>query len=192
MDENKGDDECFVEKIPTEEELFRDRPNLLQSIIKLYKYIFVNKPEEEPVDLPIQALNDTQPLDLDINKVLISSYEKIIQQKKYEKELPDRLHKIPIIIDFMFHYYISKDAFAPVYSFPKTLLKYKLLTSVIKKDTVVDDIFTNFYNDQFIKDVLVKSPPYHIRIECTAEEIIKNIKEQSTKFKVLLDYIIRL
>jgi len=155
-----------------------DRQLHLNTIIKLYKYSFIeyqtpiwHKSKEE---LITEVLNT--PLSFNFSEAFKKQTD-VVQQHKDQERFASSLEQIPKLIDMLFLYYIwYYDNTAPFKALPRNTIKFKILSEVL--NIPKDQLWENFIKCMtcpFIKELYIDVPPYILRTELTYQQINEKI-----------------
>ena len=165
--------ESVIDKI---KKMFPNKNKHMQTLIKLYKFIFrkeektfINKTEEELLSEIMDASLSLEKLQTDSN---------FLNQYKKNNLFEEKIKRIPVFIDFAYLYYIQHiDSEAPIHKLPMTQLKYKLIMNALhipKNDLYA--CFEQCIDNKFIADLRIEVPPFYLRTDMPEKEIKEKIK----------------
>lgn len=149
----------------------------LGALLKSYKFIVDDEQEQvkkitgQDIDEPLVNYN------LNLDHIVKKSYAELINNDKKRELLMSKIDLLPSLVDSCFETFMKiLDDECPLKSLPRTLFKYNLMTSMIKKQhygLVLE--FRWFLKDEFGKSLMML-PPIYIREEVELEELMKKIK----------------
>ena len=180
--------ESVIDKI---KKMFPNKNKHMQTLIKLYKFIFrkeektfINKTEEELLSEIMDASLSLEKLQTDSN---------FLNQYKKNNLFEEKIKRIPVFIDFAYLYYIQHiDSEAPIHKLPMTQLKYKLIMNALhipKNDLYA--CFEQCIDNKFIADLRIEVPPFYLRTDMPEKEIKEKIKLiVEPLFKDILKYLL--
>lgn len=181
-------------------EMFPDRESHLGRLVRIFKFINdavsdANKPIYEKTKAEVISEVIDSEFSLDVSKMLNKQQNDAVLKIKRDKVLIKQIAAIPAFIDFAFIYYIQHySKTIPVYKFPIFLAKLRMLLSVIKADNVeLSKCFKQCIENKTIAAMRVETPPYHLRVEISKEEIRKQLKEEVLPvLKNILEHCLKL
>lgn len=179
-------------------EMYQNRPNLLKSILKIYKFIFkpMRKQLYEKTEKDITDDVMSAKFNMDLDKFVKESYAEILNNKNSDKLLFSKISLIPVFLDFCFIYYAHYfDEEAPFYKLPNTIFKFKLVSSSLNKNnpiyTAIDKTFEEIILDETVKDMRIESPPYYLRNSLPTGELKNKITNHINPiFKKLMNLLL--
>jgi hypothetical protein len=183
-------EEATISKI---KKMFPDKNKHMQTLIKLYKYIF-KKEEKSFIDKTDEdLLSEISDASLSLDN--LQSKNNFLEQYKKCNLFEEKIKRIPVFIDFAYLYYIQHiDPEAPIHKLPMTLLKYKLIMSSLR--IPANDLYACFeqcIENKFIIDIRNEIPPFYLRTDMPENEIKKKIKLLiEPLFKDILKYLLEI
>jgi hypothetical protein len=178
-------------------EMFPNRVEHLNVLFRMYKFIFTETKKAIHEKTQDDVLDDIIKSEfvLNLGSALEDSKQELNEHMSSNKLFEKRIKAIPAFIDFAFIYYVRHfDIAAPIYKLPTFLPKYKLITNALRVD--VDDLYSCFeqcIEDNFIIELRVENPPYHLRTDMSKKDIEAKINLLvKPLFKDMLDKLLTL
>lgn len=179
----------YLEDELTTEQLYQDLPQMLKAIYRLFKV--VQRKTVMPIHLKdpndvYKEVASMKELNFNFTDAIKESFASSL--KNPLSLIRRKLDSLPILLDFIYSYYLRMFHLDfPVYKIPQTLDKFKYHKTILnlndEKFKDINEKFELLINDEFLNDIRVNMPPYHMRtqlpiatIENTIEEIIPTIK----------------
>jgi hypothetical protein len=177
--ENNDDKTHNVETSRKIQELFPNKKQHMNTLFKLYKFIFQkyektiwDKDNKEVVD---DIVNTS--FSLDFTQLMEEQSKNVYKQLFKSKTLHKRIEAIPAYIDFAYLYYLRYlDSSAPIHKLPTTLFKYKLLMhSLGEPYNELQACFEKCIENKFMSELRVETPPFYLRTELSEAQIEEKI-----------------
>jgi len=177
-------------------EMFPDQKTHLNTILKLYKFLFPRTTktiwEKTPEDL-LKEISDTK-ISLELDKMMENHVNEMKEMIIEDKMLARRISLIGAFVDTAYLYYVwHYDNDAPIYKLPNNLMKFKFITEALgaPKDSL-NACFEKCISDEFIKDTRNSQPPFMMRTELSKEQIIELLRDHIQPiFKEILNALLK-
>jgi hypothetical protein len=191
-EDNKTDDKIETNNTETSanilvsiKNMFPDRSSHLKSLVSIYRFInAVNVSsgkalyEKTKADLISDVMDASY--SIDVEKMLAEHDKDTVLQLKKDRVLYKQVAAIPAFLDFAYIYYVQHyNNSAPIYKLPVFLQKLKLIMTALKAPyDKLAVCFEQCIENKTISSMRIETPPYHMRIDLTKEQIREQIRQE--------------
>ena len=170
-----------------------DKSSLMKKILSAYKYINddSNVPIWQKTEKEVRRDISQSKYTIDMNNILQQAIE--MKKANCDEIIWKKVDLLADTVNMGFAYMIkSLDENLPVSELP-SMHRFKLICHILKitPDNKLLPIFEYFINDEFTKDIKLKSPPYYLRTSLTIVEIREHIHERLPKIKEMITLLIK-
>lgn len=180
FDSENDDKQAYNKKTSRNiEELFPNKKQHMNTLFKLYKFIF-QKYEKTIWDKNNKDVIDdiaNTSFSLNFTQLMEEQSKNAYKQLFKSKTLHKRIEAIPAYIDFAYLYYLRYlDSSAPIHKLPTTKFKYKLLMySLGVPYNELHACFEKCIENKFLSELRVETPPFYLRTELSEAQIEEKI-----------------